>query len=164
MGTAAHTMDVARGSAPQGRSWGPERVLSQHERWSRAPRGIGSLCLSRWHLLLSYVLFGGIDDSGWELVPMVELRAPEADPQNRRAVLKRRSGGRDAGPWLGYSDTTDTMAVWIYAVHLASLATESTEPLSILAEDWTPAPLELAPNTSCEELRAQSELCKDHDS
>ncbi len=127
----------------------------------RILRGIWSLAPERSPLLLSYMLYSGLDRSGWLFSPVVELRSPNPDPQGRPVVMKRSTRGsgsnRNRDQWLSYDDTTSQVAIWIHALHVSEVATaDDTSGLSIFAEGRMPADFELHPLAPWERIVANS--------
>ena len=120
-------------------------------------QGIWSLAPERASLLLSYMLYSGLDRSGFLFSPVVELRSPVSDPQGRRVVMKRSSGSsagrRNRDQWLSYDDTTSQVCIWIHALHVSEVAAaDSASGFSIFAEGCMPADLELHPTASWERI------------
>ena len=124
-------------------------------------QGIWSLAPERSSLLTSYMLYSGIDRSGFLFSPVVELRSPSIDPNGRRVVMKRSSrtssGTRNRDQWLSYDDTTTQVCVWIHALHVSEVAASDTRVFSILAEGRMPADLELHPTAAWERIVSNSE-------
>jgi hypothetical protein len=121
-------------------------------------QGVWSLAPQRSRLLTSYLLYSGLDSSGYLFAPVLELRSPEIDSHGRRTVLKRGTGGKKSrDQWLSYTDTTTVTKAWVHVLHIAELADSATEGFAIFAEGRLPPELELHPEASMASLIEQSQ-------
>ena len=137
------------------------RVLSKGLRtgWSvnrdgqRILRGIWPLSPECTRLITSYTLYSALDDSGYVYGPILEIRSPCYDVQQRPTAMRRSN---NATQWLSYPDSTTMIYLWVNIIHVGELFKAPANAGAIFAESAFRRELEIDPEESWEELARRS--------
>ena len=143
-GTSLHMLERAMAA-------GMETGWNGLERKGKLHLGVYFHVEVRAHLCHNYMLYSGLDSTGFLVAPVVCLSAPRSDPYGRKVVI--RSSG-----WLSnltYPDVCRIHGVWFHVVHTLQFW-EGDRSCWLYAEPRFCRELEPEPGESRDALEARS--------
>jgi hypothetical protein len=139
-GTSMHVLTRAM-------TQGLENGWSGLERHGKLHVGVYYHKQERAQYCANYMTYSALDNSGFVFGPMIQLRAPETDPDSRTTTL--RTSGLTQN--LTYQDCAAITGIWLHALHVADVLSRGADTY-IWAEARFAQELELDPGYSRQEL------------